>query len=145
LGERNVRILGTDISESCLKSGATGIYSSDVVDRQVPPALIKKYFLRGVGEKSSEYYKFDPSFANQLKWRPFNLVSSELGSKVMFDFIFLRNVLIYFDAESGYQIAKKLINYLKPGGHFIIGLSETVMNPEDLGLKRVENSVYRKG
>ena len=144
LGEKNIRLLGTDISESCIKSGSEGIYNLDVVNRQVPPNLIQKYFVRGVGEKSNEYYKFDPSFKNLIKWRQFNLINSELNAKVMFDYIFLRNVLIYFDAETGFQIAKRLLNYLKPGGHFIIGLSETVMNPEDLGLKRVENSVYRK-
>lgn len=145
LGEKNIRLLGTDISESCVQSGTKGIYSADVVAKQVPPQYISKYFVRGVGEKANDYYKFDPSFAHLLKWRQFNLINSELNAKVQFDFIFLRNVLIYFDAETGFQIAKRLLNYLKPGGYFIIGLSETIMNPHELGLKRAENSVYRKG
>lgn len=144
LGVKNAKFLGTDISDTCIKKGARGIYPIDVVNRQVPPYLVNKYFTRSIGQKDGEYYKFDSHYAHQIKWRNFNLINSELSAPILFDFIFLRNVLIYFDAESGFKIANRLLRYLRPGGHLIIGLSETIINSEQLGVKRVENSVYRK-
>lgn len=141
--ERRVRILGTDVSEKCVQTGEAGIYHPQQVHSQVAPDLIKKYFLSGAvdGEKR---YRFNPELAGHLKWRTFNLVSSDLPSSVLFDFIFLRNVLIYFEADDATQVIRRLLRYLKPGGHFIVGLSETVNDANTMGLKRVENSVYRK-
>jgi chemotaxis protein methyltransferase CheR len=147
LNELNVhhfKLLGTDISDNCINNGTEGIYSGPIVDFQVPKNLVDKYFISTVSKKYPHAYKFNPIFYEHIKWRNFNLVSSELKATVLFDFIFLRNVLIYFDAESGHQIAKKLYQYLKPGGFLVIGLSESIIKTDQIGLKRVENSIYKK-
>lgn len=140
----NFRILGTDISEACLKTAQEALYERNKVHQQVPVHLKNKYFFKSETKKFDELFKFDPQYNNRIKWRAFNLKESELQSNVKFDFIFLRNVLIYFETEDCHLIVKRLLNYLKPGGHFVVGLSETVPRYEKLGLKRVENSVYVK-
>jgi chemotaxis protein methyltransferase CheR len=142
-GESRVRILGTDISEKCVQSGESGIYHPQQIHSQVSADLIKKYFMVGAvnGEKR---YRFDPEHTRHLKWRCFNLINSDLPPTVQFDFILLRNVLIYFEPDDATEVIRRLLRYLKPGGHFIVGLSETVNAADSMGLKRVENSVYRK-
>jgi len=141
--ENRVKILGTDISENCLHLGQQGVYSPSQIHSQVPADLIQKYFLSGLvqGEKK---YKFNPDFSHHLKWRNFNLVNSDLATPLQFDVIFLRNVLIYFDPEDATLVAERLCRYLKKGGLFVVGLSETIYKAEQIGLKRIENSVYRK-
>lgn len=144
LNTKNFKILGTDISDNCISTGEKGIYNGSIVDFQVPRDLVDKYFIPTITKNFPHAYKFTPTYNDHIKWRNFNLVSSELSAPVLFDFIFLRNVLIYFDAESGHQIAKKLYQYLKPGGFLVIGLSESIVRTEQIGFKRVDNSIYKK-
>lgn len=143
-GESRGKILCTDISESCVKEGSRGIYAKDKVSQQVRADLVSKYFLKAKLPNGNDAYQFDPQFKRHFKWRNFNLMSSELPAKVHFDFIFVRNVLIYFEPNDCKKIIQRLTHYLKPGGFIVVGLSETVYNHEQVGLRRVENSVYQK-
>lgn len=141
---QNFKILGTDISTDCIEKAKKGIYLKDVVDQQVRGEIKRKYFLSGVGESRSQYYKVDPNIQNHFKWREFNLMSSELPVGIEFNFIFLRNVLIYFDAEKVNHIVRRLLHYLKPKGFLIIGVSESIPHFEQFGLVRVDSSIYQK-
>jgi chemotaxis protein methyltransferase CheR len=143
-GHNRVRILGTDISLPCVTSAKKAAFSSTKVREQVRQDLVKKYFTKVDGDDNSTLLRFSPHFENHFKWREFNLMSSQLNSKVQFDYIFLRNVLIYFEPADCKKIVQRLSHYLRPGGHLIVGLSETVYQSETIGLKRVENSVYLK-
>lgn len=59
-----------------------------------------------------------------------------------FDFIQLRNVLIYFDQETGHEVVKRLCDYLNPGGFIILGLSEAFPQPEKIGLEKAGHSIF---
>jgi chemotaxis protein methyltransferase CheR len=59
-----------------------------------------------------------------------------------FDVIFLRNVMIYFDAETKRQVVGRLVEQLSPGGYFIVGHSES-LNGLTERLKPVKPTVYR--
>jgi chemotaxis protein methyltransferase CheR len=61
----------------------------------------------------------------------------------MFEVIFLRNVMIYFDRETKKKLVHKIVEKLKPGGYFIISHSET-LNGLDSPLELVAPSVYQK-
>lgn len=60
-----------------------------------------------------------------------------------FDVIFLRNVLIYFDRDTKRQVASRLLSLLRPGGHFLVGHSET-LNGITEDLRVVQPAVYLK-
>jgi chemotaxis protein methyltransferase CheR len=120
------RILGTDISEDCLRKAKAGAYAKTTVDEQVELSLKKKYFLKGTGVNAG-LYRIAPILAHPMKWRKYNLVDSAgLSSDLKFDIIFLRNALIYFDRESTQSIIHNVIKNLNKGGYLIIGLSETI-------------------
>ena len=44
----------------------------------------------------------------------------------IFDVIFCRNVLIYFDRETQERVINKLCTKLKPNGYFFLGHSESI-------------------
>ena len=59
------------------------------------------------------------------------------------DIIFCRNVLIYFDKQTQYEVIKKLVDCLKPGGYLFLGHSETIFGT-NLPLKSVSTTVFQK-
>lgn len=137
------RVLGTDISECCLKKARSGVFAATQVDEQVPKRLRDLYFHRSIQVKGKSEYRIAENFQQWVKWRRFNLLEDKLSAKVQFDFIFLRNVLIYFKPEDIHKIIGNLCAYLKPGGFLITGLSEHIAAEEQHNLKRVGNSIYR--
>jgi chemotaxis protein methyltransferase CheR len=144
-GESNFRILGSDLSATHVEMGFQGIYSKDQIEKQVDPLLIQKYFLKGTKQNSGNYKVIDP-ILGKTKWKECNLLTLDLNTSIQFDIILLRNVLIYFNSEDVTKVVQGLTKYLKKGGYFIMGLSEsfTHKRPEYFELKRIENSVYQK-
>jgi chemotaxis protein methyltransferase CheR len=57
--------------------------------------------------------------------------------------IFLRNVMIYFDVETKRKVVQRLMAAIKPGGHLMIGHSES-LNGVNEELQPVAPSVYLK-
>jgi chemotaxis protein methyltransferase CheR len=53
-----------------------------------------------------------------------------------FDLVFCRNVLIYFDMETKRKILARIRQFLAPGGHLLLGGSETTLNLDDRFLRR---------
>ena len=71
-----------------------------------------------------------------------NLIKPFRFSKA-FDFIFCRNVMIYFDKETRRSLSSKFYDALKPGGYLIIGHSES-MNAFKHSFKYIQPTIYRK-
>jgi chemotaxis protein methyltransferase CheR len=59
-----------------------------------------------------------------------------------FDCIFIRNVLIYFDADSKRTVVENLIRALAPGGYLVVGPSEGIYGMLD-PLERLTPFLYR--
>ena len=60
-----------------------------------------------------------------------------------YDIIFLRNVMIYFDAPTKRKVVSHLLPKLRPGGYFIISHSESMNGISD-ALRLVQPAVYQK-
>ena len=83
-----------------------------------------------------------PAVKDMVRFARFNLLDGRLPEQV-FDIIFCRNVMIYFDRPTKERVVGNLASVLKPGGYFIIGGAES-LNGLDHPLKYVEPSVYLK-
>ncbi len=98
--------------------------------------------MAGVGEAAGSLM-VDPALSSKVDFRQINL-NTRLPDVGLFDVIFLRNVMIYFNAETKQQVVARLRSCLRPGGYLIIGHSET-LNGFQSGLEVVMPSVYRAG
>lgn len=132
------RILGTDIDSEVLQKASAASYKKSTVDRQVPPHLRMKYFLNTSRSEISVCQKL----RDKTKFRQFNLIESQMPVEMLFDVIFLRNVLIYFTRPTIEVVIKRLLRNLKPGGYLFIGHSES-LNGLSLPLEQVSEAVYQ--
>ena len=107
----------------------------------LPIPFKKKYMLNGV-RSYADYLAIVPELKKKTQFKQFNLLSSPLPG-IKFDFIFCRNVLIYFNQEDKQKVIHRLVSCLKTGGYFFPGHSESLHGLYDK-LKTIEPSIYQK-
>jgi chemotaxis protein methyltransferase CheR len=114
-------ILGTDISDRVLRSATQAIYPQDRL-RNVTPERLKRYCLRGDGDAEG-LVQMQEKLREKVRFGQLNLCQPISGIGP-FDVIFLRNVLIYFDAPTKREVVDRVLEHLRPGGLFFIGTAE---------------------
>ena len=134
LGNWNISILGTDLSSAVLQRARAGRYLQIEVNRGLPAPLLVKYFKREGLE-----WQLKDEVRRMVRFEQDDL---RRGTSAMgpFDLVFCRNVLIYFDVETKRNILARIRQSLVPGGHLLLGGSETVLNLDDRFVRRPAGS-----
>jgi chemotaxis protein methyltransferase CheR len=141
LNRADFRILATDISTRVLGVALKGSYPRERIEK-VPPALRQKYFQKGMGGNGETYYQVSPLLKQIVTFRRLNLQTSYPFSGP-FDYIFCRNVMIYFDKQTQQELVRKMAGYLAPDGYLFVGHSESLTGLNH-PLTYVRPSVYKK-
>ncbi|MCX7656973.1 MAG: protein-glutamate O-methyltransferase CheR [Treponemataceae bacterium] len=138
--EKDIRILATDISERVLKKAKEATYHYSSLHGELSDSQIRRYFQ--FNKKTKEFSVQD--FVRSLVViRELNLMDIFPFSR-QFDVIFLRNVLIYFNAQEKEQILEKMYDVLKNKGYLVLGLSESLVGLRH-NFQPLNYSIYRKG
>jgi len=123
-------IIATDISREMLTRATDGAFSQVEVNRGLPANLLVHYF-----EREGAHWRISPSIRRSVTFKRVNLAGT-LPPLPMFDVIFLRNVLIYFDVETKAEVLTKVGRSLRPNGYLFLGAAETTMGVHE-GYERV--------
>ncbi len=134
-------IYATDISTRMLQKGITAVYPEERVD-VIPMNLKRKYLLKSK-DITKRTVRIIPALRTKVTFRRLNLMDASYGINEMFDIVFCRNVLIYFDRETQEKVISKICKNLKSGGYFFLGHSESIMNM-NVPLKQVSPTVFKK-
>ncbi len=134
-------ILGTDISTVMLKKAYTAIYPEEMIE-PVPLDLKKKYLLRSK-DKTKKLIRINEQLRKKVKFQRLNFIDETYQINELYDIIFCRNVLIYFDRETQERVINKLCNHLKTDGYFFLGHSESITNI-NVPLKQIKPTVYTR-
>jgi chemotaxis protein methyltransferase CheR len=133
----NLQIIGSDVSSKMVARAREGCYTSLESDRGLPLKLREKYF-----QRQGENWQIQAKIRQMVEIRQMNLIHA-WTSLPQLDLIFLRNVLIYFEAETKRAILGKVQQQLKADGYLFLGSSETTLHL-DLTFQSVQenNSLY---
>jgi chemotaxis protein methyltransferase CheR len=132
-------IFASDISERILETALKATYPMSRTT-QLPSALLKKYCLKGSGPAEGQVLVCK-AIRNQVKFGKINLVEP-LPDIGLFDVIFLRNVLIYFDNATKRQVVSSITTKLAANGTLFVGLAES-LNGVVTNLSGVAPGMYR--
>lgn len=135
-----VEIIASDIDSSVLAFAAQGIYALERLDA-LSLEQKKQFFLRGKGKNSGSAKVID-KLRELIEFRQINLLDRDWGLGAGFDVIFCRNVMIYFDKPTQFQLLERMVRLLKPEGLYIAGHSESFSHASHL-VKLVGKTTYR--
>jgi len=133
----NVEILATDISDQMVKKATLGKYDQNEINRGLPAVLLAKYF-----DPDGVNFKLKEEIRKKVTFKTLNLTHA-YSLPPDLDLIFIRNVLIYFDAPTKKAILQRAIQSLRVGGFLFLGSAETLYGM-DIPLESVigEKTIY---
>ena len=132
-----IEILASDINTKVLDIARKGYYSSRSV-KDVPLEYLKRYFTQ-----HWEMQLLNSKVRNMVTFKVINLMEErEMKIQADYDFIFCRNVLIYFSPESRLNVLDSYYRSLKQGVYIYLGHSESVARITDaFKMKRIGSSI----
>jgi chemotaxis protein methyltransferase CheR len=137
-----VLIKAIDIDENVLGAARRGVYDQRSV-KDVPPTYLQRYF----ASPAKGEYVIDQSIKDMVIFEHLNLMDRRaLRFEEDYDFVFCRNVLIYFDDISRKQVVDKFYSMLRKGGYIFLGHAESLSRISSaFKIRRVSNHiVYRR-
>ena len=136
----SLRVVGSDISQRVLEQARVGVYNDYAVSK-IAPALKTKWF-----DKTEAGFRIKDELRKIVTFQFHNLRDS--FAKGSYDFVFLRNVLMYFDTPMKIAVMKTVTDALSPGGHLFVGdvypIRQTPKLHEAMTLERCGPNLYTK-
>jgi chemotaxis protein methyltransferase CheR len=136
----SIKILATDISTSMLQTAQRGIY--DQVAVEPVPAAQKHKYLVTTHTNGRKAYQVSRSLRDTVIFNNMNLMK-HWPIKGPLDFIFCRNVMIYFNRPTQTRLVDRLWDLLDSGGLLFTGHSESLAQIEH-GFDPIEPTIYMK-
>jgi len=136
-----VQIVASDIDTNVLATAQRGIYPLERVAR-LDAGRLKRFFLKGTGTQSGQA-RVRPELQKLISFMRINLLDTQWPLRNELDAIFCRNVMIYFDKPTQYQILKKFRPLLCENGLLFAGHSESFMHAADL-FRSLGRTVYER-
>jgi chemotaxis protein methyltransferase CheR len=140
LESRPWEVVGSDLSTRVLARARAAHYPAERITN-IPKSYLQRFCLRGVDDQEGTLL-IDRNLRNRVQFTQVNL-NTALPALGVFDIIFLRNVMIYFNGETKRQVVARVLSMLKPGGHFYIGHSESLQGINN-DVRLVAPSIYLK-
>jgi len=116
-----IQIFANDIDEIILEKAKSGVYEYRSI-KDVPDEYLQKYFIH-----KDSHYLVKQEVKKLVTFELMNL-NDQIAMRKMrfFDFVFCRNVLIYFDQTSRKRVIDNFYNSMSRGAYIFLGSSESI-------------------
>jgi chemotaxis protein methyltransferase CheR len=136
----SLEIVGSDLSTRALDHARRAIWPIARAE-EIPLAYFQNYMLRGTGPQQGNM-RVGPEIRKIVSFTRDNLARPMPPRLGMFDIIFFRNVLIYFNAETRAAILSRILGWLNPHGYLFLGHAESLGGVTDQ-METIMPAVYR--
>lgn len=116
-------IFGIDIDPISIAKGLNGVYLQSSI-KEIP-SQYQEYVLKG-SDHSSGLFTLDSEIRKRCLFATKNISKDNFINEKNFDYIFCRNVLIYFSSYEIEKIINRFLNYLNENGSICLGQSEAI-------------------
>lgn len=135
----DLKILATDIDTEVLKTARRGIYNTETAEA-ILPHYRARFLEKMPGEDDA--WRVAAPIRSLVTFNQLNL-HGPWPMKGMFNIIFCRNVVIYFDKSSQRQLFDRFADQLAPGGLLYCGHSESLFGISSR-FRIIGKSIYEK-
>lgn len=129
-------LLGTDFDTGALAKADEAVYTENLLSN-LPAKYKNKYFTQ-----EGRMWRLSDSIKGLVRFQRQNLLEDPFGKG--FHLILCRNVFIYFTPETQAFLTRKFSESLIPGGIFIVGSAENLLDPESAQLQRISYCIYQR-
>lgn len=123
-------IIATDISAEMIRKAEAGRFTQVEVNRGLPAAMLVHHF-----ERVGAHWSVSEELRRSVTFQRLNL-AAPLPPMGLFDLVFLRNVLIYFDVDTKAEVLHRVAGVMRPDGLLFLGSAETTIGVDE-GFERV--------
>ncbi|MCK9170556.1 MAG: protein-glutamate O-methyltransferase CheR [Treponema sp.] len=134
-GITDFHIIATDVNRDVLGNFNKGVYHESRFIR-TDNAVRDRYFT----PEEDSFWRIDGNLRRYISIKNLNLMDNVQFPR-LFDYVFCRNVFIYFDEKSRETALTHITANMKSGGLLFIGHAEVLLS-EPANLKKVESSIY---
>ena len=136
----DIKILASDLDFDMVERASGGIYKEDRVTG-LDKKHLRNYVKKGKGDLQGSV-KMDRRLMEMITFKQLNLLH-EWPFKGPFDFMFCRNVVIYFNKETQKELFDRYADHLPDNAPLFIGHSESLFKVTDR-FKSMGQTIYRK-
>lgn len=136
----DIKILATDLDTNVLDHGSRGIYDIERISA-LSPERKRTWFLKGKGAHSGSV-KVDSRLKELITFKQLNLMQ-QWPMRGPFDFMFCRNVVIYFDKDTQKKLFDRYADLVASDGHLFLGHSESMYKVCDR-FQLLGQTIYKK-
>jgi chemotaxis protein methyltransferase CheR len=140
LGLDGWEVIGTDLSTHVVELARQGLYPMERA-REVPQDYLKRWCRKGHGAHAGQLL-VSQELRRRVRFECANL-TQDLPDLGLFDVVFLRNVLIYFDTPGKTDIVRRVLPLLKPDGRLYTGHAESIANL-NLPVRSLAPAIYAR-
>ncbi len=134
-------IFASDLSTKVLDKAIEGVYTAEQAE-PIPLSFKKKYLLRSK-DREQGLVRIKPEIRSRMTFARINFKDRAWPVEGLFDVVFCRNVIIYFERKTQEEIIGRLLQRVRPEGWLILGHSESVAGM-NLPMRSIAPTVYRK-
>jgi len=136
----DVKILATDLDTNVLAHGRAGVYDAERITG-LNKTRTSTWFLKGKGQHAGSV-RVDSRLKSLITFNQLNLMK-EWPMKGPFDFMFCRNVIIYFEKTTQRVLFDRYSKLLVDDAHLFLGHSESLYKVSDK-FELIGNTIYQK-
>lgn len=130
------RIVAYDVNKNAIEYAKQGCYTIKSLKNM--PLHMLKYF-----DTDGKNYYIKKEVKDMVRFEVKDVTKVDF-SKPIYDIIFCRNMLIYFDDNVRNRLIDSICNALKVGGYLIIGKAESILTSNRLECTNIRTKVYRR-